>query len=403
MILQQIKSFLALLSVPLVGTGPLDSWGQAPQSVGTDPGLHGARPPVSRGQAPVVYDSFRPGQPWLDTDGKPIHAHGGSILRLDGRYWWYGENKERTDGKNGVWHWGVRAYSSTDLYNWKDEGLILPPEPDDPLSPLNPKTMMDRPHILFNERTRTFVCWLKLMQPPHAAVQVEAVYTASSIRGPWRKVRDGLRPCGMSAGDFDLVTADDGKAYYYFERVHSELVCADLTDDYTDVTGYYSTHFPLKRPPFTREAPAYFRRNGFHYLVTSGTTGYWPNPSRVAVADTFHGPWTVLGDLHPTDRSETSFRSQISSVFKVSDKKDLYIALGDRWLPDDTNTYATVSNAFDKATSGRGADADCQSFWKNFGGAAETCKARYVWLPIDFSGDKPAIKWHDEWKLEDFE
>lgn len=31
----------------------------------------------------------------------------------------------------------------------------------------------------------------------------------------------------MSAGDFDLAVAPDGKAYYYFERVHSETICAD--------------------------------------------------------------------------------------------------------------------------------------------------------------------------------
>ena len=66
----------------------------------------------------------------------------------------------------------------------------------------------------------------------------------------------------MCAGDFDLAVAEDGKAYYYFERVHSELICADLTDDYTNVTGYYSTHFPRVSPPDVREAPAHFRRKG---------------------------------------------------------------------------------------------------------------------------------------------
>ena len=39
----------------------------------------------------------------------------------------------------------------------------------------------------------------------------------------------------MSAGDFDLVVAPDGKAYYMFERVHSETIIADLTDDYASV------------------------------------------------------------------------------------------------------------------------------------------------------------------------
>ena len=36
----------------------------------------------------AAYDSFRPGQEWLDTDGKPIQAHGGSIIVVDGTYYW---------------------------------------------------------------------------------------------------------------------------------------------------------------------------------------------------------------------------------------------------------------------------------------------------------------------------
>ena len=112
-----------------------------------------------------------------------------------------------------------------------------------------------------------------------------------------------------------------------------ELICADLTDDYTDVTGYYSTHFPRIAPPYVREAPAHFIRNGKHYLLTSGTTGYLPNPSEAAVADTWHGPFIVLGNLHPSDTTNTSYHSQISSVFKVHGKEDLYIACADRWLP----------------------------------------------------------------------
>ena len=58
-----------------------------------------------------MYHSFRPGEEWLDTNGKPIQAHGGSVFFENGVYYWYGENKEFTDGKNGVWTWGVRCYS----------------------------------------------------------------------------------------------------------------------------------------------------------------------------------------------------------------------------------------------------------------------------------------------------
>ena len=233
--------------------------------------------------------SITPGQVWLDTGGNRIHAHGGSILEVDGTFYWYGENKERSTPGSGIWHWGVRCYSSPDLYNWTDRGLIIPPDVDDPTSPLHPAMSMDRPHILRHPDSGVLVCWLKVMS---AVGQRSTVLVADDILGPFRVVKRDLKPLGMNAGDFDLVVdPTDGKGYYYFERVHSELICADLTEDYTSVTGYYSTHFPLVQPPYVREAPAYFTRNGQHYLVTSGTTGYYPNPSEVASAPSYHGPW----------------------------------------------------------------------------------------------------------------
>ena len=346
------------------------------------------------------YDAFYPGRVWLDTEGKRIQAHGGSLMFWDGCYYWYGENKEKTDGKNGIWHWGVRCYSSTDLYNWKDEGIIIPPEPDNPDSSLHPSACMDRPHIIYNKRTKKFVCWLKIMNRDQT--QTETVLTADQLLGPYTKVREGLRPLGMSAGDFDLAVADDGKAYYYFERVHSETICADLTDDYTDVTGYYSTHFPHAGPPDVREATAHFLRKGKHYLITSGTTGYLPNPSEAAVADTWHGPYTVLGNPHPDDKSLTSFHSQISSVFKVPGKKDLYIACADRWLPEAMDKqYPVYREMFELMFSGRMNEFD----FSRMGEAVveNTAIADYVWLPITFEGEKPVIHWLDSWRWEDYE
>lgn len=356
----------------------------------------------------MTYHSIRPGAVWLDTEGKRIQAHGGSVIYVDGTYYWYGENKEKTDGKNGIWHWGVRCYSSTDLYNWKDEGVIIPPEPDDPLSGLHPSSCMDRPHIIYNKKTKKYVCWLKIMS--HDLTQSAMVLIADHILGPYTKVRDLFHPLEMNAGDFDLAVAEDGKAYYYFERVHSEMICADLTEDYTDVTGYYSTHFPRKYPPFVREAPAHFMRKGRHYLLTSGTTGYYPNPSEAAAADTWHGPYTVLGDPHPGDESRTSYHTQISSVFKVEGKKDLYIVCGDRWLPEEMDRkYEVYSRMFRAQFDPDQPDSDYARYEQEMGGPAveNTAIADYVWLPIRFceeqGAEKVLIDWKDEWRIEDYE
>lgn len=345
------------------------------------------------------YNSFRPGQIWLDNTGKRIQAHGGSVIYIDGTYYWYGENKEKTDGKSQVWHWGVRCYSSEDLYNWEDRGIIIPPEPENPESSLHPSACMDRPHIIYNKKTKKYVCWLKIMKKNHE--QTETVLVADHILGPYKKIREDFRPLGMSAGDFDLAVAENGKAYYYFERVHSELICADLTDDYTDVTGYYSTHFPRVAPPYVREAPAHFMRNGRHYLLTSGTTGYFPNPSEVALADTWHGPFKVLGNLHPRDITNTSYHSQISSVFKVQGKEDLYIACADRWLPQAMDKkYEVYSEMFEALFRDGGKDFDFSRMGEPV--IENTSIADYVWLPLRFEGEKVVVDWKDEWRLSDY-
>lgn len=350
-----------------------------------------------------MYTSFHPGQTWLDTSGNRIHAHGGSMFIEDGIYYWYGENKEFTDPEKNIWHWGVRCYASTDLYNWEDKGLIIPPEPDDPDSSLHPSACMDRPHILYNQRTGKYICWLKIMGKD--GTQSETVLTADHLLGPYTKVREGLRPLGMSAGDFDLAVAPDGKGYYFFERVHSETIIADLTDDYTDVTGYYSTHFVRHHPPFTREGTSHFVRRHKHYLLTSGTTGYYPNPSEIAVADTWHGPYTVLGDPHPADPTRTSFHSQVSCVFKVPGKKDLYIAMADRWVPQGTDTldynvYGPVVEMLSDPDYPR--DKIPMEVLASMP-KENTRLADYVWLPISFESDVPRIDWKDEWRLEDYE
>lgn len=357
-----------------------------------------------------MYHSIRPGKEWLDTEGKRIQAHGGSIIESDGTFYWYGENKEKTTGKDDIWHWGVRCYSSLDLYNWKDEGIIIPPDPEHKDSPLHPAAMMDRPHILYNQKTKKYVAWLKIMgNPPRFAV-----LAADNLLGPYEMVNPEVRPCGLEVGDFDLqADAKTGKAYLFSEKPHTEIYCAELNDTYTDAKGEYSSHFPHTAPPLAREAPAHFIRNGRHYLITSGTTGYHPNPSEAAIAEDWHGPYTIQGDPHVGDASRTSFNSQITSVFRHPGKKDLYIALADRWRPELPRVEG------EKFNNGQAYEEICALFRKIFdpevpfdfekeeGGLdnlnINSSLSDYVWLPLRFEGDRVRIEWKDEWKIEDYE
>lgn len=353
----------------------------------------------------MIYDRFYPGQVWLDTEGKPIHAHGGSVIYVDGTYYWYGENKEKSVGDRSIWHWGVRCYASKDLYNWEDKGLIIPPDLEDETSPLHPSAHMDRPHIIYNEATKKYVCWLKVAGLDNKCQQ--AVLTADHILGPYTYATKQINALGMYGADFDLGKDSDGRAYYYFACDSRGLICADLTADYTDVTGEFSTHFPGYEIPFLKEAPAHFERNGKHYLITSGTTSYYPNPSEVHIANTWHGPFQTLGRPHVNDESETSFHSQVSCVFKVEGKKDLYIACADRWMPDCMHIpYPLYRDLFYNVfKQGGGSEEDCKALEEVVPDAAlmNTSKARYVWLPIRFDGEMAYIDWHDEWRLEDMD
>ncbi len=354
-----------------------------------------------------MYDKIYPGRVWLDTEGKRIQAHGGSILCVGDTFYWYGENKEKTTGTFDVWHWGVRCYSSKDLYNWKDEGVIIPPEPEHPDSPLHPSALMDRPHIVYNEKTKKYVAWLKIM----GEIGAFAVLTADDILGPYTMVNPCCNPCGLVVGDFDIAIAEqDKKAYLISQRPHTTIFIADLNEEYTDVIGMYTEHFPHPSAPWAREAPAHFMRNGLHYLITSGTTGYHSNPSEVATSKLWHGPYEVQGDPHVNDASKTSFNSQITSVFRHPFKKDLYIALADRWLPDlpkkegeayyTGEAYAACAEKFAKIFAPDSdfvfTPEDAKEMFIN------SSVSDYVWLPLQFEGDTVKIRWMDAWSIEDF-
>lgn len=215
-------------------------------------------------------------QPWFDTDGNRIQAHGGSVIYVNGLYYFYGENKENTKVGSGIWHNGVNCYSSEDLVNWKFEGTILKSS-NDLGNPLHPSRIMDRPHIIYNKKNDEFVMWVKLVgtdeNPRDWNYQYMGVATSKSITGEF-KIVNKLIPLDMSSGDFDLFVDDDEKAYLVFGKVHTEIVIADLTDNYLDLTGKYTTHLHFYGPPIAREAPAVFKKDNEYFMITSGTTGY---------------------------------------------------------------------------------------------------------------------------------
>lgn len=350
-----------------------------------------------------VQDAIYPGKPWLDTKGERIQAHGGAVYFEDGVYYWYGENKAHTDGKNGVWTWGIKVYASTDLYNWEDRGFLIPPVLDDPNSPLFPAKRVDRPHILKCPATGKYVCWIKLSGPEAAFT----VWQADKLLGPYEMAEALYNPGGHKAGDFDLVTdRETGKGYIYFDADHTSMLCMELTEDYLHAACEVAKSYPDLHPPFTREAPALFEANGKKYMLTSGMTGYVPNKSDAAVSDRWDAAFESIGNPHVDDGTRASFNSQISKIFKVEGKDELFIAMADRWLPG-TPVDARLADIFTRVIAGNYApekyqatDAERKEMYAaNVLESADTSIADYVWLPLSLEDGRVFIQWKDSWRV----
>ena len=352
------------------------------------------------------YNNFRPGELWLDNNGVHINAHGGGILYHNDTYYWFGEHK--TEGKTGnVALVGVGCYSSKDLDNWINEGIVVSVATEGSDSDIESGCILERPKVIYNEKTGKFVMYFhlelrgkgysaartgiavsdKIIGPykfiksfrPNAGIfpvnmtetQRNFTVTSEDIKGLSSSEKDsiiaeGLYVCrdfktGQMSRDMALYVDDNQKAYHiYSSEENKTLHIAELTDDYLDYTGKYYRIDPAG----WNEAPALFKKDGRYYMITSGCTGWRPNPARLLTADNIWGPWTRHPD-NPAigDDSETTFHSQSTYILPVQGRENTFIFMADRWKPQ---------NAID---------------------------GRYVWLPIEFENGLPVLKWVDEWDL----
>ena len=322
---------------------------------------------------------FHPGKVWLDTSGKPIQAHGGGILLHNDVYYWYGEDKSLGNLNKT----GMACYSSRDLYSWKREGVVLPKDamPEE----FRDSGVCERPKAIYNATTRKFVMWMHLDDRLYSVASA-GVATADSPTGPFRFVRS-FRPIRYDFGyplidrthqaemgntfrDMNLFVDDDGRAYvFYAAEGNPTMYVARLNGDFTGietppVQGATWQRIQVKQ---SREAPAPFKYRGKYYLISSGTTGWDPNPASYAVADNIFGPWTVKGNPCVGSGSETTFDSQSTYVLPAPGKDPAaFIYMGDRWLKNNL--------------------AD----------------SRYVWLPFRMRDDGSfRLEWREQWDLTD--
>jgi beta-xylosidase len=307
---------------------------------------------------------LKPGELWLDTDGNPIQAHGGGILYFENTYYWYGENKAGESWLpecNIEWDGyrvdaiGINCYSSKDLLQWKNEGIVLPSVKDNPQHDLHTSKVIERPKALFNQKTGQFVLWMHIDTIDYQYARV-GVAVSDSPTGPFSYL-GSMRPDNSDSRDMTVFQDTDGKAYLIYSSAwNSELHISLLTDDYLKLTGQFVKAFVTEVRNHGPESPAVFKHEKNYFMITSHCTGWDPNPAEYAIADSISGPWKAMGNPCVGQGADTTFNSQGTYVFQVAHQHGDYIFMADRWNKKDL---------------------------KN---------SRYVWLPIQIQDDRLKIE-----------
>ena len=277
---------------------------------------------------------------WLDHDGQRILTRSGCLCMFNGVWYWYGGNPRGFREQH--------VYASTDLVNWTHKGVVLRHDTD-----------ANRIDVLYNDKTKRYVMFLKY----DGNGAYFAIATADRPDGQFT-IQKKMLVDNARIGDMAMFKDEDGKACLCYvswaKGVNAQHGIYRMSDDYMsldkrlflwDIRG--------------REAPHIFKRNGIYYYGTSKTAGIQSSGTSYYTAKNLEGPWSPAKPL-ATPGSQNSWDSQVDFVFPVQGTRaTTYIFAGDRWIKD--------------AAHGRNGD--------------------YVWLPMEFDGDMPIVRYHQSWEL----
>ena len=324
------------------------------------------------GEAPRVIrnDSW-----WNTVDGKPIYSNGGGCYFYEGRWYWYGcryEEAERVRFDSsfqvdvGGLHTtfvGVTCYSSDDLVNWRDEGIVYAGEGAE--SEAHGR-WFGRVGVAAVPSEGKFVLAMQYMGGVLLAV-------ADSPRGPFvfqegvdMSASTGYRTTGDQSVFYDDI---HGKGYLVFSTPHGR----DKT--YVAELGYRNGRAFVGAPRLVfaghgREGNCMFMHRGKYYLCASDLYGWDGSRAYWMIADSPMGP------------------------YRKSSNGDMFLmrnAVEDYCHVSQTGFFVTV----------RGAEQEtvvfCGDRWTQF---ADNGIGFNVWTPLSFDGDEPVFNSLSEWSLD---
>lgn len=259
---------------------------------------------------------------WKDTQGRPIHAHGGCIIFHEGYYYWYGEDR-RED-------YYVSCYRSENLTDWEFRRHVLTVRSRmeayrvrtkmELTTPEGGKVNLERPKVLYNEKTGKFVMWIHFENGRDYNEAAAAVASCDAPDGDF--VYHGhFNPYGHMSRDCTLFKDEDNTAYFISAaRDNADIHVYRLAEDYMNVDKLVHRLWQGEY----REAPAVVKGKNKYYMLSSFCTGWDPNQGKYASADSMEGDWSMLREIG----DETTYHSQPAFIIQ-KDGRILYY--GDRW------------------------------------------------------------------------
>ncbi len=392
----------------------------------------------------TTYDSFTgvKGDKIYDNNGVMIQAHGGQVQKFtvngETKYYWYGEDK--TYDMDPVT--GIHAYSSTDLYNWTDEGVAFKAIPvskedygkypsadytadlsifdndeyfrnlygeykDAPADNTNEyknkleeiywniaddRTVMERPKVLYNEKTGKYVMWW------HCDGFMPSTRAGGS-NSQYGKAMVGIATSDSPAGPFKFVTArkllSSDDANLGWDKVKGSSRDMNLFKD-DDGTAYviYSSD---------GNANMYIAKLDESYTgLAADTEGadYGVNYNMIFEGDMREAPalFKYEGRYYLITSGCSGWSPNQASYAVTDDLMKKWEKKGDPCTEDTSKTtYDTQSTCVIPVDAENGKFIYMGDRWNE----ANLKDSRYVWLPIEFQdGGSIAISKYSDWKIE---
>lgn len=211
-----------------------------------------------------------------------------------GKYWIY-PTAEVSGSQPGS---KFRAYSSTNLTTWVDEGQIFDLGPQVSWADTNGWA----PSVVF--RNNQYYFYFSAGGVGGGQNSKIGVAIGSSPKGPFTDIGAPLVSSKLTAPTVEAIDPHvfvdgDGQAYmYYGGSWGSNLAIQKLNSNMTSLSGSLS----IVTPSYYTEGPFMSKRNGLYYM--SYSNGAWNNDTynvRYSTASSPMGPWTYRGQILSSD------------------------------------------------------------------------------------------------------